>query len=222
MKNNKNIGRFFAGKGYYIALVLCAVAIGITGYLYYRNANDDTTLQDPNQGVLSPSDDVQAGIILPSGTDPTIPSATKPSDTGKKEPLKTASPLSGETIMDYCMDCLGYNPTTRDWRTHDGIDIAAEAGTAVCAAADGTVYTIYNDDAMGMTVVIRHADGYVTTYASLSEDVPVSVGETVKMGQAIGYVGSSALLESAIGDHVHFSVACNGEVRDPESFLTLN
>ena len=42
------------------------------------------------------------------------------------------------------------------------------------------------------------------------------------MGQTIGYVGSSALLESAIGDHVHFSVACNGEVRDPESFLTLN
>ena len=37
MSDNKHIGRGFAGKGYYIALILCAAAIGITGYLYYRN-----------------------------------------------------------------------------------------------------------------------------------------------------------------------------------------
>ena len=40
MSNHNNSGRIFAGKGYYIALILCAAAIGITGYLYSRNLNE--------------------------------------------------------------------------------------------------------------------------------------------------------------------------------------
>ena len=48
MSDKKHTGRGIFGKGYYIALILCAAAIGITGYLYYRNANDqDTQLQEP-------------------------------------------------------------------------------------------------------------------------------------------------------------------------------
>ena len=45
MSNNKQTGRGFGSKGYYIALVLCATAIGISGYLYYRNVNDVTSTQ---------------------------------------------------------------------------------------------------------------------------------------------------------------------------------
>ena len=118
------------------------------------------------------------------------------------------------------MDSLSYNQTTRDWRVHNGIDIAAEAGTPVCAAADGTVYTVYEDETMGMTVVIRHDGGYTTQYASLAQEVSVAPGDTVALGQTIGCVGQTALMESAIGDHVHFSVSCNGEVVDPAQFLS--
>ena len=220
MKNN--IAKFFAGKGYYIALILCAVAIGVTGYLYYRNTGSAPDPDDPSGGisVMNPTDDVgnldtKPSLILPTTPDATEPSATKP------KAFKTAAPVDGENVMDYCMDCLGYNPTTRDWRTHDGMDIAAEAGTKVCAAADGTVYTVYQDELMGTTVVIRHENGYVTTYASLGENVTVRAGDSVKLGQTIGYVGSSALLECAIGDHVHFSVTRDGEIMDPEEFLNL-
>lgn len=124
--------------------------------------------------------------------------------------------------MDYAMDCLCYNPTTRDWRTHNGMDFAAEAGSSVLAAADGTVYTVYSDETMGTTVVIRHEDGYVTTYASLSEDVLVSVGQEVTLGQPIGYVGTSALVELTLGEHVHFSVSCGGTPVDPEDFFKLD
>jgi murein DD-endopeptidase MepM/ murein hydrolase activator NlpD len=119
----------------------------------------------------------------------------------------------------FSVDALSYNQTTRDWRTHDGVDIAAEAGTKVCAAADGEVYTVYEDETLGTTVVIRHAGGYVTKYASLAEAVTVAPGEQVKMGQPIGAVGCSALLENSIGDHVHFSVTCNDEPVDPAVFL---
>jgi murein DD-endopeptidase MepM/ murein hydrolase activator NlpD len=104
---------------------------------------------------------------------------------------------------------------------HNGIDIAAEAGTPVYAAADGTVYTTFKDDSMGTTVVIRHQNGYVTTYSSLDSDLSVAPGNTVKLGQTIGTVGNTTLLENALGDHLHFSVACNDKVIDPALFFAL-
>lgn len=210
--NKKNIFGKFAGKGYYIALILCAVAIGISGYLYYRNTNSQTVSVDDPQAtvdVMNPGSQTK-----PSTTTPTPPTTVK-------QPLRTQRPVDGETVMDYSMDCLCYNPTTRDWRTHNGMDFAAEAGTQVLAAADGTVYTIYNDESMGTTVVIRHEDGYVTTYSSLADDVSVTVGQDVKLGDAIGHVGTTALVETVLGDHVHFSVSCDGKPVDPEEFFKL-
>ena len=94
--------------------------------------------------------------------------------------------------------------------------------TKVCAAADGEVCTVYEDETMGMTVVIRHAGGYVTKYASLAEEVSVAPGDKVQLGQAIGTVGTSALLENAVGEHVHFSVTCNDKAVDPAEFLKQN
>jgi murein DD-endopeptidase MepM/ murein hydrolase activator NlpD len=72
---------------------------------------------------------------------------------------------------------------------------------------------------MGHTVVIRHQDGYVTCYSSLGEDVAVAPGDQVTLGQKIGTVGNSALMESALGDHIHFSVTQNDEPIDPQKFL---
>jgi len=201
-----------AGKGYYIALILCAAAIGISGYLYYHNANrEDPSLENPSANV---------DVMNPNPTD-SIPEPTVPTQSTTKKPLVTGRPVAGDVIMDYSMDCLCYNPTTRDWRTHNGMDFAAQAGTPVKAAAEGTVYTIYQDESMGTTIVIRHEDGYVTTYSSLSAETTVTVGQTVTLGQTIGYVGTTALLETSLGDHVHFSVTCNGKVMDPEDFFDL-
>ncbi len=221
--SNKKFSDSISGKGYYIALILCAVAIGITGYLYYRNADRPVdALQQPTAAVdvtVPGGNDVEAVATRPGGNSQTDPSGTtEPAPTGKL-PEKRARPVAGETVAAYGMDSLQYNQTTRDWRVHDGMDIAAEAGTAVCAAADGTVYTVYDDETMGMTVVIRHDGGYTTKYASLAKDVPVEAGATVTAGQTVGYVGNTALLENAIGDHVHFSVSCNGELVDPGEFL---
>lgn len=207
-----------SGKGYYIALVLCAVAIGITGYLYYRNAdqvdpqlknNTAATQQQPTAGkdVEAVATEATAG-----NTEPTA--APLP-----EKPAKRVSPVSGQTVAAYSMEALSYNQTTRDWRVHNGVDIAAKSGTAVCAAADGTVYTVYDDENMGMTVVISHDGGYTTRYSSLAEETAVKAGDQVIAGQTIGTVGNTALLESAIGDHVHFSVSCSGEDVDPAEFL---
>ena len=214
MSNQKFKG--FSGKGYYIALILCAAAIGISGYLYYQNNPVDPQLQSPTSGIDDPNpDDIQA-----VATHPTLPGGDNQTPTtGNSKPIKTMLPVTGQTVAGYAMDCLSYNATTRDWRVHNGIDIAAVAGTTVCAAADGTVYTTYEDDTMGHTVVIHHDGGYVTVYSSLGGELSVSAGDKVTMGQAIGCVGNTALLESAIGDHVHFSVSCNDKAMDPLDFL---
>ena len=223
MSNNNNKGGIY-GKGYYIALVLCATAIGISGYMYYRNAN-----KTENQVQAAVSEDVAVQqevdapvvIIQPAQEDAVEAIATAPAAAQPDTALKTAMPVAGQTVAGYAMDCLSYNATTRDWRVHNGVDIAAEAGTEVCAAADGTVYTTFEDDSMGMTVVIRHNGGYTTCYSSLAPELKVSAGDSVKLGQPIGCVGSTALTESAMGDHVHFSVTYRDEAMDPAEFLSV-
>ena len=225
MNDNNQTGRSISGKGYYIALILCAAAIGITGYLYARNEQTDQT--------VSVLETVPETVHVPAlATQP--PATEAPSrQTGNidappqeppKEPtvLKTAFPLEGQELAGYCVEALSYNETTRDWRTHAGIDLAAEEGEAVCAAADGTVYTTYEDEALGHTVVIRHPGGYTTRYSSLTADIPVKAGDNVTLGQPIGTAGTTALVESALGPHVHFSVTHQDKPMDPAEFFSLS
>ncbi len=231
-KQNRSFWQNVKDRGYYIALTLCAVAIGVSGYMYYRSTN-----QNDNKPVsgTEPQSNVQVGNVpgnqsvevigtTPSGTEasnpsnPTTPSSpTQPSDAA----LKTAWPLEGDTVGAYAMEALAYNETTRDWRVHDGIDLSADVGAQVKAAADGTVYTVYEDDSMGITVVIQHDGDYVTTYSSLAKDVRVKAGDTVTCGQVIGTIGETALVETAVGPHLHFSVSCDRKSMDPAKFFDL-
>ena len=221
MSDKKHTGRGFGGKGYYIALILCATAIGISGYLYYRNANRKQSTTLGNQTATTPGGQSQVAALAtqPQGTQPSGAANTTAPTAGN--PTKTALPVSGDTVAEYAMDCLSYNATTRDWRVHDGMDISAAAGTPVLAAADGEVYTVYTDDTMGRTVVIRHDGDYTTKYASLAEEISVEPGDKVTIGQEIGVVGSTALLESALGEHVHFTVLHQDTPVDPQEFLNL-
>ena len=217
MSKNKFFGSM-SGKGYYIALILCAAAIGISGYMYHRDASK-TKVPAPVT-VPETRQDVPAVATKPQLEKPAEQLGTEPEK--PERVLKTAVPVSGETVTEYAMDELLYNETTRDWRVHNGVDIRAEAGTAVTAAADGTVYTVYEDEAMGMTVVLRHPDGYTTKYASLAKEVAVKPGDKVTLGQKLGTVGDTALMETALGHHLHFSVSCNGKSVDPKDFLSLS
>ena len=208
MSENK---RSLGGRGYYLALALCAAAVGLLGYVYSA-ADDDTAVQAANAPVAI-TDTASLPTAAAKPTQQTEPAGPT---TGK---LSVCAPVQGEVLSGYAMEVLSYNETTRDWRVHNGVDFAAPAGTAVVAAADGQVYTVYEDDQMGMTVVIRHEGGYTTRYSSLAENVTVSAGQTVSMGQTIGSVGTTALMENALGDHVHFTVTKNDEPVDPMEFL---
>ena len=210
MSENKH-GRPAGGRGYYIGLILCAAAIGITGFVY-RAGREEPAVQTAN----TPASITGEAKLPTRGTAPAESTEAAEPTAGK---LKTCLPVQGEVLSPYAMEVLSYNQTTRDWRIHNGIDLAAPAGTQVVAAADGEVYTIYEDDTMGTTVVIRHPGGYTTRYCSLAAEVAVSAGQPVTMGQPIGAVGTTALMENALGDHVHFSVMKDDEPVDPMSFV---
>ena len=227
MSDNKKYGRGFAGKGYYIALILCAAAIGITGYVYYRNQNTTQEViveETMGDSVLVGTMATEADVPVIATQPRTVPSET-PSAAATQPPVKkgmqVVSPLAGQTLADYAMETLSYNQTTRDWRVHNGVDIAAQEGAPVVAAAEGTVQTAYEDDTMGATVVIRHDGGYTTHYSCLQKDLSVKAGDAVTAGQTIGHVGSTALVETALGSHLHFAVTHQGSSMDPAEFLAL-
>ncbi len=140
------------------------------------------------------------------------------------EPLPTFSlPVDDLVLKGYSADVPVFSYTMNDYRTHEGIDIAASAGTPVLAAADGTVCEITHDPMMGVTIGVQHTGGAVTRYKGLSEDSVnlVETGAEVTRGQVIGAAGDTALIESAEEGHVHFELTVDGESRDPADYMKL-
>lgn len=87
---------------------------------------------------------------------------------------------------------------------HDGIDIAAPRGTPLHASDSGeVVWSGWRTDGLGYAVIIDHHNGYVTVYGHQMRRPPVRVGQYVRRGQVIGYVGSTG---RSTGPHVHFII----------------
>ncbi len=94
------------------------------------------------------------------------------------------------------------NPITHRREFHHGVDIAAMEGTPVKSTANGIVVYAGRTKGCGNFVVIKHGYGYTTFYAHLRRYI-VRIGQWVKRGQIIGYVGHTGL---ATGSHVHYEV----------------
>ena len=110
----------------------------------------------------------------------------------------------------------GFGWRTNPWpEFHKGIDLEANYGDLVRAAAAGTVASATWDGGFGLKVDIDHGNGYHTWYAHLSR-VSVSAGQRVTKGAPIAYVGSSG---STTGPHLHYQVMYGGNPIDPQPFL---
>lgn len=231
MQNNKwnKTKQFFKGKGYYIALFACLIAVGVTGLVFYNREEVPKTPansggEESRSSVAGDPQPADPGSLTPIR--PTVPTPTKPAlsdqtvdQPADPEPMTVMIPVEGDAIQCYAMDELVYNETTRDWRVHNGIDIAGPQGVEVFAAADGTVYAVYDDESLGKTVVIRHANGYSTYYSNLAEDVNVSAGDQVTAGDCIGTIGNTALTELSTDSHLHFTVTKDNKTIDPADFF---
>jgi murein DD-endopeptidase MepM/ murein hydrolase activator NlpD len=104
------------------------------------------------------------------------------------------------------------DPVYKDRRAHLGLDFTAPLGTPIYATADGRVKDAgFNTGGFGNRVVISHGFGYETLYGHMLR-IKVRVGEMVKRGEVIGYVGNSG---KSTGPHCHYEVHRNGVPVDP-------
>jgi murein DD-endopeptidase MepM/ murein hydrolase activator NlpD len=119
---------------------------------------------------------------------------------------------------------LRHQPSGFGWRTHPiyktpefhpGMDFSAPQGTEIRATGDGVVLRADNGaQGYGNHVVINHGYGYETLYGHMIKFV-VHVGQQIKRGQLIGYVGSTGL---STAPHVHYEVHKNGQIVNPINF----
>lgn len=106
-----------------------------------------------------------------------------------------------------------FHPVQKRWKAHKGTDYAAATGTPIWTTADGVVTKSGYTSGNGNYVKVKHTNKYSTQYLHMSKRA-VKVGQYVKQGEVIGYVGSTGL---ATGPHVCYRFWVNGQQVDPRS-----
>ena len=127
-------------------------------------------------------------------------------------------PIAGNIVMNYSMDSTVLHKTLGTYKTNPAINISAEIGTNVGAAASGIVQSIYDSEETGTTMVIAVGSGYVTTYGLL-DNLAVEEGDSVTAGQVIGTVGAPTAYYVEEGPNVYFAVSKDGTPVDPTEYL---
>ena len=159
---------------------------------------------------------IENGLSKTKSTD--LPKAIIASDNTDSE--NTLISESGIALPSSGKCLLGFSNLVPVWRdslslyeTHDAVDFLGEMDERVFACADGSVETVTQDRLWGMVIRIRHADGNVSGYASLSK-AHVQVGDRVQRGEIIGTCGQ-CIIEADAGIHLHFFYERNGEKMAP-------
>jgi len=221
------------GKGFIVVLVLCAAVLGASAWILLS----DVGIEQETAEVRTVDISEAVVTMIPRQTAAPVVITAAPAeqpvveeDTIEEEPDEAVAvfseamdgyvwPVRGEIEAPYSVETLRYDATMADWRTHDGIDIAAAVGTEVIASAGGTVVSVRQDDMYGTTVELDHQNGVHTIYSNLASEPPVSEGQTVTMGQTIGSVGKTALAEVNEVPHLHFAMTLDGRSADPMAYL---
>ena len=227
----KSFKDFMKGKGVYVFVFACLALAGATALVATGLQGDKQQAQatpapsegsqqveylpDLNQSIADAEQERnQAVEDLKATPDPTA--EPQPTETTKPvNELQLSKPVEGEYGQTYSKDQLRYSKTLDQWTTHQGLDIKADEGTKVCAALAGEVTDVKEDGFYGNVVIIDHGNHVRTVYACLAATNTVKVGDKVEKGQQIGAVGTSAMIESEEGPHLHFEVWKGDASQDP-------
>ncbi len=128
------------------------------------------------------------------------------------EDLRRFSPIYG----------MRFNPVLKKWMPHKGLDFMGRPGVPIYATGDGVVVLArMTSGGFGNLVEIDHGYGYRTRYAHLNKTKPfnVKVGDRVKRGQVIGYMGTTG---RSAGVHLHYEVLKDGVQVNPMGYFQLD
>ena len=123
-------------------------------------------------------------------------------------------PIVGDVLINYSMDKTIYFPTLEQYKYNPAIVISAAQGENIAAAADGRVTSVGYDPVIGNTVVMDLGNGYELTYGQL-DNIIVSEGSYVSMGDNIGTVASPTKYYSLEGTNVYFMLTKDDQPVNP-------
>ena len=175
--------------------------------LLYLNADDAAgfTIADLQDDVLVPDQDQDSGLDLEEAE--AVPVAAAPQS--------WLMPISGSWSRDFGH---GADPTLGGFRFHSGVDIEAEGGAPVFAAAEGTIIMAQEDAFWGGIIIIEHGGNWRTTYKAIQPTA--EVGTIVSAGEQIGTVLEvSPPAEAAQPPHLHFEIELDGQLQNPRDWL---
>lgn len=221
-----------SNKGFYIALGVCLIAVGVAAWTTYDSVVNYTTPQNSAQSGAAKTNNTVSGIFVTESSAPASsaaassakPASSKPAASvpSKAPAKKTAaetetfsSPLNGKVLQGFSKEPV-FSKTLGDYRAHPGLDLSAKQGETVKSAAAGTVTKVYKDDQYGNTVIINH--GSVEAWYCGLAKTSVKEKESVRQGQEIGTVGVPPI-ESAEGPHLHLTMKKDGQYVDPAAIL---
>jgi len=147
------------------------------------------------------------------------PVVVTPTPTPPIPPPSTVLPLEDFELGKLAsLNRLVFHSSLNNWRTHNGVNFNAEAGSVVGSIRAGTVLSVEHTQLEGGIVTIQHANGFVSSYHGLASDIRVEEGDTVSAGAIIGTVAAVRPVARGEGSHLHLRVRQNGNLIDP---LTL-
>lgn len=230
-----------SSRGFYIALGVCLIAVGVAAWTTYDSVVNYANPQDGTQSETEQTNNTVSGIFVsePESSQPEAssrPVSQAPSRPESRAPASSSQPAVssaapakpadatvqtytypvGKTVVQKYNEDPVYCDTTQDWRAHTGVDLSAGAGETVKAIADGTVKKVYRDDQYGNTVVVTHGD--VEAWYRGLDEMSVKEGASVKQGQKIGTVGVVPV-ENKEASHLHLEIRKNGKYVDPLTVL---
>lgn len=230
MKYYESRSKKRAGGTLYLLLACSLIAVGMLTWFavsrMVRPKNDNnSSVSDPSNGMSYPETDssynedttmseITSSIVANPVTDIPYSSEEQTSAAEPEEPKQAPiMPIDGKLLKEHSTTALQFSATYNDLRLHNGIDIEAAAGSTVKAAADGTVTSTEESATLGKTVTIDHGNGIIMKYCGL-DNVQVSEGKKVKMGDPIAVVGSIPC-ECADKSHLHLEATKKGESISP-------
>lgn len=207
--------RFISGRGFYIALAVCLLAVGgiavaTFGQTLFVTESGDTSeptseIKPVEQLVSDQPDDRKTTTITTTEAATTTTTVVSAADL-------YILPFGNAVQKAYSDGKPAYSLTMGDWRIHDGTDFAGELGTAVKALADGEVTAVTEDPFWGIGITVDHGMGVVSRYYGV--EAQIKVGDEVEVGQVIGTL-TTVPCEASDEPHLHLEMTVDGQSVDP-------